>query len=176
MYQCTINRKKHICFRWKPSVRQIKGREKKQPLPPVFPPSPFLLLLYFSPLFLLITYFPWTSLQYYLPPLNSSPLLLLPPSLSFFLIPTISPLSRFPFFLFLIFIPCISFSLSPSGSPSAVLSFFPPPVNRSWLGAKESREQLPCGSMHLNDLRSDPFRTCRTLCDWASKHEGTHYT
>uniref|UniRef100_A0A3B4U6Y6 Uncharacterized protein n=1 Tax=Seriola dumerili TaxID=41447 RepID=A0A3B4U6Y6_SERDU len=39
------------------------------------------------------------------------------------------------------------------------------------IGSRESREELPSGSMPLNDLFKDPFRTCKTRSDRAPKHE-----
>lgn len=104
----------------------------------------------------------------------------LPPSSSVFLssfhlsLHSSPTFSLHPFCFFFLFKPFYSHSVQLYLCFSLCLS--PLVVNQSWLGAERAREELPSGSMPLNDLFKDPFRTCKTRSDRALKHEGTHFT
>lgn len=101
MYQCTINRKKHICFRWKPSVRQIKGREKK-----TTSSSCFSYFSFFTPSLFLSTFSAYylLSLNFFAILFTTLKLVSSPPSPSFsFLFPHSNHFSFVSFSFFLVF-------------------------------------------------------------------------
>ncbi|TNN36798.1 hypothetical protein EYF80_053043 [Liparis tanakae] len=49
-------------------------------------------------------------------------------------------------------------------------------LGKKLIGERSSREELPSGSMPLNDLLADPSGTCETGSDRAARLEGAHFT